>query len=341
MAGKLGGITCCCDACVSFSDNFTRADSTNLGSDWNEVSGDWSISGNRCQVTAVAGTVELRNTIAGASPADSGQYAKATINSSDAAAVIEFGTGSLYGANPGGVQVILDFALDTVTCFSASASFTFNASTDYIIEIQTSGSKEGGNGTTKVIIDGTCILTTDGFAGSSPTHSWAIYCALLTGTLIVDSVESSCPPGLRPCIWPNVQAMPSQVKVTLAVTNALCSDCDSLDGDYWLQATEEVDFPNCLSTNFECVYGYVLTFASFCSLGSSGLGGFGLGATLGFAFLNDGVTLKFCGNMFTINFWSENWQISATNFCTPGNLTRNGVVDRLGNCSFDITVVHP
>lgn len=35
---------CCC--AILFTDTFTRANSTNLGSDWDEVAGDWSISSN-------------------------------------------------------------------------------------------------------------------------------------------------------------------------------------------------------------------------------------------------------------------------------------------------------
>jgi hypothetical protein len=39
------GCTCCGD-CTILEDDFDRADSTNLGADWEERVGDWSISGN-------------------------------------------------------------------------------------------------------------------------------------------------------------------------------------------------------------------------------------------------------------------------------------------------------
>ena len=45
---------------TSFSDNFNRADSTDLGASWSEVSGDWSIISNRLSSGNAGGTVLLR-----------------------------------------------------------------------------------------------------------------------------------------------------------------------------------------------------------------------------------------------------------------------------------------
>jgi hypothetical protein len=42
---------------TTFTDNFNRADSSNLGSGWTEVSGDWSISGNRLSPGSAGGVV--------------------------------------------------------------------------------------------------------------------------------------------------------------------------------------------------------------------------------------------------------------------------------------------
>lgn len=45
MGGKHN--KCCCDAgCVTFTDDFNRADSTSLGGNWNETAGDWGITSN-------------------------------------------------------------------------------------------------------------------------------------------------------------------------------------------------------------------------------------------------------------------------------------------------------
>jgi hypothetical protein len=46
--------TCCCGGgpCIVYADDFNRADSTDLGSKWEEVSGDWEIDTNRLQSTS-------------------------------------------------------------------------------------------------------------------------------------------------------------------------------------------------------------------------------------------------------------------------------------------------
>jgi hypothetical protein len=45
---------------TSFSDDFNRADSSNLGADWVEVSGDWSIVSNQLSPGSAGGTIILR-----------------------------------------------------------------------------------------------------------------------------------------------------------------------------------------------------------------------------------------------------------------------------------------
>lgn len=47
----LPGYPCCCAAgCGIFEDYFNRANSSDIGSDWTETTGDWSISGNKLSV---------------------------------------------------------------------------------------------------------------------------------------------------------------------------------------------------------------------------------------------------------------------------------------------------
>lgn len=52
---------------TSFSDDFNRADSTDLGANWVEVSGDWSIVSNQLSPGAAGGTIILRASTAMAS----------------------------------------------------------------------------------------------------------------------------------------------------------------------------------------------------------------------------------------------------------------------------------
>lgn len=61
---------------TTYSDDFNRADSSNLGAGWVEVSGDWSIISNQLSPGAAGGTVLLRN--AGASSTNN-NYAQAKL----------------------------------------------------------------------------------------------------------------------------------------------------------------------------------------------------------------------------------------------------------------------
>lgn len=61
---------------TSFTDDFNRADSTDLGAGWVEVSGDWSIVSNRLSPGAAGGTIVLR---AAGAMATSDNYAQVTI----------------------------------------------------------------------------------------------------------------------------------------------------------------------------------------------------------------------------------------------------------------------
>lgn len=53
----MGFFWCCCTAgeCWTFEDDFNRSDSSDLGSDWNEISGDWEIDTNRLHEPSTSG----------------------------------------------------------------------------------------------------------------------------------------------------------------------------------------------------------------------------------------------------------------------------------------------
>jgi len=55
----MGRRRCCC-GCWSASDNFNRADSTNIGSRWVECNGDWYITENQLGVTGIGDTLFLQ-----------------------------------------------------------------------------------------------------------------------------------------------------------------------------------------------------------------------------------------------------------------------------------------
>ena len=67
---------------TSFSDDFNRANNTDLGANWVEVSGDWSIVSNQLSPGAAGGTIILR---AAGAMASNDNYAQVTIAATTAA----------------------------------------------------------------------------------------------------------------------------------------------------------------------------------------------------------------------------------------------------------------
>lgn len=67
---------------TTFTDDFNRADSTNLGANWVEVSGDWSIVSNQLSPGAAGGTIILR---AAGAMAGNDHYAQVTMAATTAA----------------------------------------------------------------------------------------------------------------------------------------------------------------------------------------------------------------------------------------------------------------
>ncbi len=59
------GCTCCDTDCVTFQDAFDRADDTDLGSDWTEVSGDWEIVSNALTTASTSAMAICTTTISG------------------------------------------------------------------------------------------------------------------------------------------------------------------------------------------------------------------------------------------------------------------------------------
>lgn len=63
---------------TTFTDDFNRADSSNLGAGWTEVSGDWSIASNQLSPGNAGGTIILRTATAMATDDNSSQITVAT-----------------------------------------------------------------------------------------------------------------------------------------------------------------------------------------------------------------------------------------------------------------------
>lgn len=77
---KLGPGCCCSSGCTTIlADTFDRANSTNLGSNWSEVAGDWEISSNALKITATSNAI-CQSTIDGDT---SDVYIETTLRSSE------------------------------------------------------------------------------------------------------------------------------------------------------------------------------------------------------------------------------------------------------------------
>lgn len=72
------GCPCCDLPCEIFDDDFTRANSTDLGSNWDEISGGWEISSNKLSCTSV-GTL-ICTVPQTTDDVNSGQYVSTTFN---------------------------------------------------------------------------------------------------------------------------------------------------------------------------------------------------------------------------------------------------------------------
>lgn len=132
---QMGCDQCGCESCSPFSDDFNRADDTDLGADWSEVSGSWAISSNRlvtsstsalCIATAAFTSTSINTTciVRGAANdvvrlvfayEDSSNYwyAQLTIGSSKTLLVVQVssGTHTTRATNPITTSAATDYTL--------------------------------------------------------------------------------------------------------------------------------------------------------------------------------------------------------------------------------------
>ncbi|MEU8525268.1 hypothetical protein AB0C77_06645 [Streptomyces sp. NPDC048629] len=146
---------------ASFADDFNRADSTNLGAGWVEVSGDWSIVSNQLSPGSDGGTIILR----AAGAMDSSDHsAQVTIAATTAASHgvwcrgnSGFSSGYLW-RNDGSEWTLFSVASST---FTAIGSYTAAAAPGDIAKLQTVGSTIKGyvNGVQRVSVTDTAVPT--------------------------------------------------------------------------------------------------------------------------------------------------------------------------------------
>ena len=146
---------------TTFSDNFDRPDSTNLGSNWVEVSGDWSIVSNQLSPGASGSTVVLR---AAVTATTNDNFAQATIAATTAVSQGVWCRGnnditSGYLLRNNGTQWDL-FSVVGGT-FTSIGTYVAAVAAGDVIKVQASGSTIQGfvNGVQRISVTNTAVTS--------------------------------------------------------------------------------------------------------------------------------------------------------------------------------------
>ncbi|MCX5537841.1 hypothetical protein OG785_45625 [Streptomyces sp. NBC_00006] len=146
---------------ATFTDDFNRADGTNLGAGWVEVTGDWTIASNQLTPGTTDGTIVLRAAVAMAS---SDHYAQVTIAATTSASQgvwcrgnTTITTGYLW-RNNGSNWTLFAVVADT---FTSIGSYSAAAVAGDVAKIQAVGStiKAFVNGIERVSVVNTAVTT--------------------------------------------------------------------------------------------------------------------------------------------------------------------------------------
>lgn len=144
---------------TTFADDFNRADSTNLGAGWVEVSGDWSIVSNQLSPGTAGGTILLR---AATDAATDDNFAQTTIAATAAASQgvacrtnANLSTGYLWRNNG------TSWDLFTLGTFTLLATYTAAAAPGDVMKVQAVGSTIKGyvNGVERASVTDTTYAT--------------------------------------------------------------------------------------------------------------------------------------------------------------------------------------
>jgi hypothetical protein len=146
---------------TAFSDNFDRANNTDLGAAWAEVSGDWSIASNQLSPGAAGGTIILR---AAGAMASADHYVQAKIAATTAASHGIWGRGNSNISqgyllrNDGSTW---DLFAVVGGSFSAIGSYAAAAAPGDVVKLQIVGSTIKGyvNGVLRISVTDTAVTS--------------------------------------------------------------------------------------------------------------------------------------------------------------------------------------
>lgn len=230
----------CCGApsCTILADDFTRADSTNLGSNWTEDAGDWYIDTNTLYTatdnaialavpTAPDCNLRVQATIKGST---NGSQARIILNYTDDAnydfVQVQFGTGAtlkIYSrrSSSNTLQASVSITAATATSYNLSACEQSNGVICALF-----------NGVTQIFGDVPDATSgTFGFASGSVASGNVRFDDL--NSLVVSSDCYECG-----CLACGVCAHdpPAEYAITIAgLTNASCANCTDANGTFYLR----------------------------------------------------------------------------------------------------------
>lgn len=273
---------CCCGTnCTLFFDDFNRADSSSLGSDWTETAGNWTITSNKLQITTANAVctstyspggenVSISATVHGTASGDKirlGHTATVKI-----ICELEIGTGVLrLYVNPGGGGA-------EVLARECSVSAAIN--TDHALRMTTERTTSAS--TTTCFLNGVPYIALSSYVNVNAV------CAVGTGDTVTGTVTfddfrietshgfdnnpanyPSCPAPLPGC-WPIVSgANPAQIQAVVSGINTavFCSsgECSALNGTYVL---DKVGIDNARIPQRNCLQ-YELTGLSLACGGTT------------------------------------------------------------------------
>lgn len=225
---RFASIPCCCAEeveCVLLSDDFERADSSDIGSNWTETAGSWSIaSGNLATSSGTAfakalatlpanNGVHIAVTVSGSS---SGDRARVIVNYADSSnftyAEIKFGTGSYIR--------LCERVAGTNSVLKAIYP-SLSTGTDYDIIICYSGMVLSAEYSTfKVFAD----VTLDG--GDFGVGTGTMFGTVNFDSFVANQIHAdceTCPTPEPPCVRPD------EFDLTIPTCGWLDQDCDQCD----------------------------------------------------------------------------------------------------------------
>lgn len=212
-------------SCTIFSDDFTRADSTNIGSDWTETSGDWSIASNKLSISSTSSATATANV----THSSSALQLSVTVTCSTSGGKVRLYIGSNYG------ELVFSGGSGSININGASSgsgyiAATLNTGTAYSVLLCLTSS--GGLVCTANSVS--AVLTV---SPASPGVSFAVGTGSVSTSTTFDSfvatkVEAGCASCVLPCGNCDPGTIPTRIQLDIAGFPDFNCNCSNFNGTW-------------------------------------------------------------------------------------------------------------